>query len=279
MALKYFNPTSNGKRTQVCVDHSALHRGEPEGSLTEGLNNSGGRNSYGRMTVRHQGGGHKQRYRIIDFKRDKHGIPAKVERIEYDPNRTAFIALLHYVDGEKRYILAPQRLAAGDQVLSGTSAEVKPGNAMPLRVIPLGSVVHNVELKPAKGGQLARSAGNYVQLMGKEGKYAQLKLPSGEMRMVLLDCMATIGQVSNPDHGNVKLGKAGRARWMGKRPSVRGVAMNPVDHPHGGGEGRTSGGRHPVTPWGVPTKGKKTRVGSKPSDRLIMRRRVTGDRK
>ncbi|MEO5346256.1 MAG: 50S ribosomal protein L2 [Magnetococcus sp. YQC-9] len=279
MALKYFNPTSNGKRTQVSVDRSALHRGEPEESLTVGLHATGGRNNYGRMTVRHQGGGHKQRYRIVDFKRDKHDIPAKVERIEYDPNRTAFIALLHYVDGEKRYILAPQRLAAGDQVISGASVEVKPGNAMPLRVIPLGSVVHNVELKPAKGGQLARSAGNYVQLMGKEGKYALLKLPSGEMRMVLLDCMATIGQVSNPDHGNVKLGKAGRARWMGIRPSVRGVAMNPVDHPHGGGEGRTSGGRHPVTPWGVPTKGKKTRVGAKPSDRLIMRRRVTGDRK
>nr|CAX84034.1 50S ribosomal protein L2 [uncultured bacterium] len=279
MALKYFNPTSNGKRTQVCVDRSGLHRGEPEGSLTEGLNSSGGRNNYGRMTIRHQGGGHKQRYRIVDFKRDKHDIPAKVERIEYDPNRTAFIALLHYADGEKRYILAPQRLAAGDQVLSGSTVEVKPGNAMPLRVIPLGSVIHNVELKPAKGGQLARSAGNYVQLMGKEGKYAQLKLPSGEMRLVLLDCMATIGQVSNPDHGNIKLGKAGRARWMGKRPSVRGVAMNPVDHPHGGGEGRTSGGRHPVTPWGVPTKGKKTRERVKSSDRLIMRRRVTGDRK
>ncbi|MBF0179485.1 MAG: 50S ribosomal protein L2 [Magnetococcales bacterium] len=279
MALKHYNPTSNGKRTQISVDRSGLYRGDPEGSLTEGLRSRGGRNNYGRMTVRHQGGGHKQLYRMVDFKRDKAGVPAKVERIEYDPNRTAFIALLHYADGEKRYILAPQRLAPGDQVISGPAVDVKPGNAMPLRVIPLGSVVHNVELKPAKGGQIARSAGNYVQLMGKEGKYAQLKLPSGEMRMVLLDCMATIGQVSNADHGNTKLGKAGRARWMGIRPSVRGVAMNPVDHPHGGGEGRTSGGRHPVTPWGVPTKGKKTRTRAKASDRLIMRRRVTNDRK
>ncbi|MBF0294452.1 MAG: 50S ribosomal protein L2 [Magnetococcales bacterium] len=279
MALKHYNPTSNGKRTQISVDRSGLYRGDPEGSLTEGLRSKGGRNNYGRMTVRHQGGGHKQLYRMVDFKRDKAGVPAKVERIEYDPNRTAFIALLHYADGEKRYILAPQRLAPGDQVISGPSVDVKPGNAMPLRGIPLGSVVHNVELKPAKGGQLARSAGNYVQLMGKEGKYAQLKLPSGEMRMVLLDCMATIGQVSNADHGNTKLGKAGRARWLGIRPSVRGVAMNPVDHPHGGGEGRTSGGRHPVSPWGVPTKGKKTRARAKASDRLIMRRRVTNDRK
>ncbi len=279
MALKHYKPTSNGKRTQVSVDLSDLYRGESERSLTEGLSSKGGRNNYGRMTVRHQGGGHKRRYRIIDFKRDKHDIPALVERIEYDPNRTAFIALLHYADGEKRYILAPQRVAAGDQVISGNSVEIKPGNAMPLRVIPLGSVVHNVELKPAKGGQMARSAGNYVQLMGKEGKYAQLKLPSGEMRMVLLDCIATIGQVSNPDHGNIKLGKAGRKRWMGVRPSVRGVVMNPVDHPHGGGEGRTSGGRHPVTPWGVPTKGKKTRQPVKSSDRLIMRGRITKDRK
>lgn len=279
MALKHYSPTSNGKRTQISVDRSALHPGDPESSLTVGLHSKGGRNSYGRMTVRHQGGGHKQLYRMVDFKRDKHDVPARVERIEYDPNRTAFIALLHYADGEKRYILAPQRVAAGDTVISGHAVEIKPGNAMPLRVIPLGSVVHNVELKPGKGGQMARSAGNYVQLMGKEGKYAQLKLPSGEMRMVLLDCLATIGQVSNPDHGNTKLGKAGRARWMGVRPSVRGVAMNPVDHPHGGGEGRTSGGRHPVSPWGVSTKGKKTRARVKSTDRLIMRRRVTNDRK
>jgi large subunit ribosomal protein L2 len=225
------------------------------------------------MTVRHRGGGHKRQYRIIDFKRDKIDIPAKVARIEYDPNRTSFIALLHYADGEKRYIIAPQRVKPGDVLQSGSNAEIKPGNALPMRSMPMGTVIHNIEIKPGKGGQMARSAGNYAQLMGKEGKYAQLKLPSGEMRMVSLECMATVGMVSNSDHANTKLGKAGRKRWLGWRPHVRGVAMNPVDHPHGGGEGRTSGGRHPVTPWGVPTKGKKTRKKNKPTDRLIMRRR------
>ncbi|MBF0369244.1 MAG: 50S ribosomal protein L2 [Magnetococcales bacterium] len=276
MALKTYKPTSNGKRTQVSVDYAALHKGEPESTLLAPLHKTGGRNNKGRMTSRHIGGGHKRRYRIIDFHRNKVDITARVSRIEYDPNRTAFIALLVYADGEKRYILAPQRLQVGDQVFAGRTAggvDVKPGNAMPLRIMPMGTVAHNIELRPGKGGQLARSAGSYVQLMGKEGKYAQLKMPSGEMRMVLLDCMATVGLVSNPDHGNTKEGKAGRARWRGRRPSVRGVAMNPVDHPHGGGEGKASGGRHPVTPWGVPTKGKKTRKKNKTSDRLIMRRR------
>ncbi|OSM02452.1 50S ribosomal protein L2 [Magnetofaba australis] len=276
MALKTYKPTSAGKRHQVSVDYSGLSNEGPERSLLAPLSKKGGRNNTGRMTVRHQGGGHKRRYRVIDFKRGKMDVPAKVARIEYDPNRTAFIALLHYADGEKAYILAPQRLEAGDNVIAGSTldkVEIKPGNALPLRTMPIGTIVHNVELKPGKGGQMARSAGSYIQLMGKEGKYAQLKLPSGEMRMVLLDCMATVGMVSNPDNSNAKIGKAGRKRWMGKRPSVRGVAMNPVDHPHGGGEGRTSGGRHPVTPWGVPTKGKKTRQKNKSSDRLIMRRR------
>jgi large subunit ribosomal protein L2 len=276
MALKTYKPTSPGKRQQVSVDYSELSKERPEKSLLDSLHSKGGRNNVGRMTVRHQGGGHRRLYRIIDFKRNKFGIPARVVSIEYDPNRSAFIALLNYVDGEKRYILAPQRLHVGDEVLSGRTVdevEIKPGNALPLRALPVGTIVHNVEMRPEKGGQMARSAGNYAQLMGKEGKYAQLKLPSGEMRMVLLDCMATVGLVSNPEHGNVKLGKAGRARWLGHRPAVRGVAMNPVDHPHGGGEGRTSGGRHPVSPWGVPTKGKKTRKPGKQSDRLIMRRR------
>ncbi|MBF0382615.1 MAG: 50S ribosomal protein L2 [Magnetococcales bacterium] len=273
MGLKKYKPTSNGKRTQISVDYATLSNVAPESSLLTGIPKKGGRNNYGRMTVRHRGGGHKRNYRIIDFKRNKLEVVGRVATLEYDPNRTAFIALLHYADGEKRYILAPQRVAVGDELISGKNVEVKPGNAMPLRNIPVGTIVHNVELKPEKGGQIARSAGNSVQLMGKEGKYAQIKLPSGEMRMVLLDCRATIGLVSNSDHGNTKLGKAGRMRWQGYRPSVRGVVMNPVDHPHGGGEGRTSGGRHPVTPWGVPTKGKKTRKQGKASDRLIMRRR------
>lgn len=273
MALKTYKPTSDGKRHHVSVDYSQLSKEGPERSLLAPLSKKGGRNNKGRMTTRHQGGGHKRRYRIIDFKRDKAGVPGRVERLEYDPNRTAFIALIVYADGEKRYILAPQKLKVGDTVISGDDVEVKPGNAMPLKGMPLGSLVHNIELKPQKGAQLARSAGAYAQLMGKEGKYALLKLPSGEMRMVLLTCMATVGMVSNPDHGNAKIGKAGRGRWLGKRPSVRGVVMNPVDHPHGGGEGRSSGGRHPVTPWGVPTKGKKTRNRNKSSDRLIVRRR------
>ncbi|MBF0131856.1 MAG: 50S ribosomal protein L2 [Magnetococcales bacterium] len=273
MALRTYKPTSNGRRGLVTVDYSELSTEKPESSLTFGLHSTGGRNAQGRATVRYQGGGHKRRYRLIDFKRNKADVPAKVARIEYDPNRTAFIALLHYADGEKRYILAPQRLKVGDEVVSGDQVDVKPGNSMPLRGMPIGTIVHNVEMKPGKGGQIGRSAGNSIQLMGKEGKYAQLKLPSGEMRMVLLDCMATVGLVSNPDHGNIKIGKAGRKRWLGVRPHVRGVVMNPVDHPHGGGEGRTSGGRHPCTPWGVPTKGKKTRGKGKSSDRLIMRRR------
>ncbi|MBF0139667.1 MAG: 50S ribosomal protein L2 [Magnetococcales bacterium] len=273
MALRTYKPTSNGRRGLVTVDYSELSKVEPESTLLFGLRSKGGRNAQGRLTVRYQGGGHKRRYREIDFRRNKPGVPAKVASIEYDPNRTSFIALLHYADGEKRYILAPQRLKTGDVVVSGSQVDVKPGNAMPLRGMPIGTIVHNVEMKPGKGGQIARSAGNSIQLMGKEGKYAQLKLPSGEMRMVLLDCMATVGLVSNPDHGNIKIGKAGRKRWLGIRPHVRGVAMNPVDHPHGGGEGRTSGGRHPCTPWGVPTKGKKTRGKGKNSDRLIMRRR------
>jgi len=273
MALKTYKPTSDGKRHHVSVDYSQLSNEGPERSLLGPLSKKGGRNNKGRMTTRHQGGGHKRRYRIIDFKRDKVGVPGRVERLEYDPNRTAFIALIVYADGEKRYILAPQKLKAGDTVISGEDVEVKPGNAMPLKGMPLGSLVHNIELKPEKGAQMARSAGAYAQLMGKEGKYALLKLPSGEMRMVLLTCMATVGMVSNPDHGNTKIGKAGRGRWLGRRPSVRGVVMNPVDHPHGGGEGRTSGGRHPVTPWGVPTKGKKTRTRNKSSNRLIVRRR------
>ncbi|MBF0189189.1 MAG: 50S ribosomal protein L2 [Magnetococcales bacterium] len=276
MALKTYKPTSNGKRHQVSVVLSGLSKEGPERSLLAPLSKSGGRNNYGRITSRHRGGGHKRRYRIIDFKRNKLDVPATIARIEYDPNRTAFIALLHYADGEKRYILAPQRLAVGAKIMATRTqggVEIKPGNSLPLRYVPIGTIVHNVEMKPFKGGQMARSAGNSIQLMGKEGKYAQLKLPSGEMRMVLLDCMATIGLVSNQDHSNIKIGKAGRVRWMGKKPSVRGVVMNPVDHPHGGGEGRTSGGRNPVTPWGVPTKGKKTRNKKKQSNRLIMRRR------
>ena len=272
MALKTFNPTSPGRRQLVLVDRSDLWKGKPEKALTEGLRSHGGRNNLGRITVRFRGGGHKRRYRVIDFKRDKVDMSATVERLEYDPNRTAFIALLKYEDGEKRYIIAPQRLAAGDVVVAGEKVDVKPGNAMPLKNIPVGTVVHNVELKVGKGGQIARSAGTYVQLVGKDQGYAQLRLSSGEVRVVRGECIATIGAVSNPDQQNVSYGKAGRMRWLGFRPHVRGVAMNPIDHPHGGGEGRTSGGRHPVTPWGKPTKGKKTRSNKK-TDGLIMRRR------
>jgi large subunit ribosomal protein L2 len=272
MALKTYKPTTPGRRQLVLVDRSELWKGKPEKSLTEGLRSKGGRNNTGRVTARWRGGGHKRRYRIVDFKRNKFDVVATVERLEYDPNRTAFIALVAYADGEKAYIIAPQRLAVGDQVVASEKADIKPGNAMPLKNIPVGTVVHNVELKAGKGGQLARSAGTYVQLVGKDQGYAQLRLSSGELRMVRGECMATIGAVSNPDQQNVSLGKAGRAVWMGRRPSVRGVAMNPIDHPHGGGEGRTSGGRHPVTPWGKPTKGKKTRSNKK-TDRLIMRRR------
>lgn len=272
MALKTFKPTTPGRRQLVLVDRSDLWKGKPLSSLTEGLRSKGGRNNTGRITAFGRGGGHKRRYRLIDFKRTKFDVVATVERLEYDPNRTAFIALISYADGEKAYILAPQRLGVGDQVVAGEKVDIKPGNAMPLKNIPVGTVVHNVELKPGKGGQMARSAGTYAQLVGKDQGYAQLRLASGELRMVRGECIATIGAVSNPDQQNVSLGKAGRNVWLGRRPSVRGVAMNPIDHPHGGGEGRTSGGRHPVTPWGKPTKGKKTRSNKK-TDRLIMRRR------
>ena len=272
MALKTFKPTSPGRRSLVIVDRGGLYKGKPEKSLTEGLSGKGGRNNAGRITARRRGGGHKRRYRKVDFKRRKFDVTATVERIEYDPNRSAFIALITYADGEKSYILAPQRLNVGDIVVSGERADIKPGNALPMQNIPVGTIIHNIELKAGAGGQLARSAGTYVQLIGKDQGYAQLRLTSGEIRMVRAECMATIGAVSNPDQANIKLGKAGRKRWLGKRPSVRGVAMNPVDHPHGGGEGRSSGGRHPVTPWGVPTKGKRTRSNKK-TDRLIMRRR------
>jgi large subunit ribosomal protein L2 len=272
MALKTYNPTSPGRRQLVTVDRKDLYKGRPEKSLTEGLTKSGGRNNKGRITARRIGGGAKKLYRLVDFKRDRFDAIATVERIEYDPNRTAFIALIAYGDGKKSYILAPQRLAVGDKVVSAERADVKPGNAMPLANIPVGTIVHNVEMKPGKGGQLARSAGAYVQLVGRQGDYAQIRLKSGEVRLVHGLCRATIGAVSNPDHSNTNIGKAGRARHMGKRPSVRGVAMNPIDHPHGGGEGRTSGGRHPVTPWGKPTKGKRTRS-NKATDRLIIRSR------
>lgn len=273
MALKQYKPTSPSRRQLVTVDRSSLWKGKPVKTLTEGLTKSGGRNNHGRTTAWQRGGGHKRAYRLIDFKRrGKMGMPATVERLEYDPNRTAFIALIKYEDGELAYILAPQRLQAGDKVIAADRVDVKPGNAAPLKNIPIGTIVHNVELKPMKGGQIARSAGTYVQLVGRDGDYAQLRLSSGEIRMVRSECMATIGAVSNPDQQNTDLGKAGRARWKGKRPHVRGVVMNPVDHPHGGGEGRTSGGRHPVTPWGKPTKGRRTR-GKKASDRLIIRSR------
>jgi large subunit ribosomal protein L2 len=272
MALKSFKPTTPGQRQLVIVDRSELHKGDPVKALTEGLTKSGGRNNYGRITSRRVGGGHKRRYRIVDFKRRKFDVVATVERLEYDPNRTAFIALVRYEDGELAYILAPQRLKAGDKVVSGEKADIKPGNAMPLKSIPVGTIVHNVEMKPGAGGKMARAAGSYVQLVGRDAGYALLRLGSGEVRMVRGECMATIGAVSNPDQQNINLGKAGRSRWLGRRPVVRGVAMNPIDHPHGGGEGRTSGGRHPVTPWGKPTKGKKTRQ-NKRTDRLIVRRR------
>ena len=272
MALKTHNPTTPGRRGFVLVDRAGLWKGKPEKSLTEGLRNKGGRNNNGRITARRRGGGHKRRYRIIDFKRLKHDVEATVLRLEYDPNRTAFIALIKYADGDLSYILAPQRLREGDKIISGDTVDIKPGNAMPMQNIPVGTIIHNVEMKVGKGGQIARSAGTYAQIIGKDQGYAQLRLNSGELRMVRAECMATVGAVSNPDQQNIKLGKAGRKRWLGKRPSVRGVAMNPIDHPHGGGEGRTSGGRHPVTPWGKPTKGKRTRSNKK-TDRLIIRRR------
>ena len=272
MGIKKHNPTSPGRRFQSSSTFEGITSKKAEKSLIRPLKKTGGRNSNGRITARHKGGAHKRRYRLVDFKRDKDGIFARVASIEYDPNRSSNIALLHYVDGEKRYILAPNKLGVGDRVLSGSGVEIMVGNALPLKEIPLGTYVHNIELNIGHGGQLARSAGSHCQLMAKEGKYVQLKLPSGEVRMVLHECKATIGQVGNLDHENISIGKAGRNRWLGRRPRVRGVAMNPVDHPHGGGEGKSSGGRHPVTPWGVPTKGYKTRV-KKASDRLIVKRR------
>jgi large subunit ribosomal protein L2 len=275
MALKTFKPTTPSQRQLVIVDRSELWKGEPVKALTEGLRKHGGRNNTGRITLRHRGGGAKRRYRIVDFKRGKDDVSATVERLEYDPNRTAFIALIRYEDGEHAYILAPQRLQPGDKVVSGERTDIKPGNAMQLKNVPVGTIVHNVELKPGRGGQMARAAGTYVQLVGRDAGLALLRMASGEVRMVRTECMATIGAVSNPDQQNVSIGKAGRNRWLGKKPSVRGVAMNPVDHPHGGGEGRTSGGRHPVTPWGKSTKGKKTRHNKK-TDGMILRRRRVG---
>lgn len=272
MALVKIKPTSPGRRGVVKVVTPGLHKGAPHTALLDKKSKSGGRNNNGRITTRHIGGGHKQRYRIIDFKRDKDGVPAKVERIEYDPNRTANIALLLYVDGERRYIISPKGIKAGDEVRSGSDAPIKPGNCLPIRNIPVGTLVHNIEMKPGKGAQLARSAGASVQLVAREGAYATIRLRSGEMRKVLAECRATVGEVGNVEHSLRKLGKAGAKRWRGVRPTVRGVAMNPVDHPHGGGEGRTSGGRHPVSPWGTPTKGYKTRT-NKRTDNMIVRRR------
>jgi large subunit ribosomal protein L2 len=270
MALKQYNPKTPGTRQLVLIDRSGLYKGKPVKSLTEGKSEAGGRNNRGRVTVRFRGGGHKQSYRLIDFKRrEKLGVAAKVERIEYDPNRSAFIALVRYADDTLAYILAPQRLAVGDEVMSGPSADIKPGNALPISSIPVGTIVHNVELKIGKGGQIARAAGGYAQIVGRDQGYVSVRLNSGEQRFVHGDCYATVGAVSNPDNMNQSLGKAGRNRWLGKRPHNRGVAMNPIDHPHGGGEGRTSGGRHPVTPWGKPTKGKKTRS-NKRTDNMIV---------
>ncbi len=272
MALKSYKPSTPGQRGLVLVRRDGLWKGKPVKSLTEGLSKSGGRNNQGRITAYHRGGGHKRSYRKVDFKRNKFDVAGVVERLEYDPNRTAFIALVKYEDGELAYILAPQRLAEGDRVISGHRVDVKPGNAMPLANIPVGTIIHNIELKPGKGGQIARSAGTYAQLIGRDGGYAQVRLSSGEQRLVLASCMATVGAVSNADNSNQNMGKAGRRRWQGRRPVVRGVAMNPVDHPHGGGEGRTSGGRHPVSPWGQPTKGKRTRS-NKATDKFILRSR------
>ncbi len=273
MALKSYNPTTPSQRQLVIVDRSGLWKGKPVKALTEGLSKSGGRNNLGRITARFIGGGHKRTYRLVDFKRRKFDVEGTVERLEYDPNRSAFIALVTYTDGEQAYILAPQRIAAGDKVISSDKAvDVKPGNTMPLQYIPVGSIVHNVEMKPGKGGQIARSAGTYVQLVDRDAGMAILRLNSGEQRLVPGACLATVGAVSNPDHGNINDGKAGRTRWRGKTPHNRGVVMNPVDHPHGGGEGRTSGGRHPVSPWGKPTKGKRTRS-NKSTDKFIMRSR------
>ena len=276
MALKKYKPTSPGRRFMSVSSFEEVTKSKPEKSLTEPLKKTGGRNNNGRITTRHQGGGHKRRYRVIDFKRTKDGVPAKVAAIEYDPNRSARIALLHYADGAKSYIIAPARIRVGATVESGPTADIKPGNALPLENIPTGTMVHNVELKPGQGAKMARSAGSSVQLVAKDAGYAVLRVPSGEMRRVLLTCRATVGQVGNADHENQSIGKAGRSRWLGKRPAVRGSAMNPVDHPHGGGEGKSKGGRHPVTPWGVPTLGKRTRAKHKESNNLIVRGRRRG---
>jgi len=272
MALRKFNPTSPGRRFMTTLTFDEITRSSPEKSLTEPLRRTGGRTNRGRISIWFRGGGHKRRYRVVDFRRDKRDVPAKVAAIEYDPNRSARLALLHYVDGEKRYILWPEGLAVGATVVAGEGADILPGNCLPLKMIPAGTMIHNVELRPGKGGQMVRSAGGAAQLVGKEGDYAQVKLPSGEVRMVGVDCHATIGQVGNLDHKNVSIGKAGRTRWRGRRPHNRGVSMNPVDHPHGGGEGKTSGGRHPVTPWGKPTKGYKTR-NNKRTQKFIVKRR------
>ena len=269
MALKTFKPVTPSLRQLVIVDRSELYKGKPVKTLTEGKTSNGGRNNAGRVTVRFRGGGHKQAYRLVDFKRRKLDVPGKVERLEYDPNRTAFIALIRYADNELAYILAPQRLSVGDEVIAGNQVDVKPGNAMPIANIPVGAIVHNVEMKIGKGGAIARSAGTYAQIVGRDQGYVIVRLNSGEQRLVHGQCFATIGAVSNPDHMNTSIGKAGRSRWLGRRPHNRGVTMNPIDHPHGGGEGRTSGGRHPVTPWGKPTKGKKTRT-NKSTDRFIV---------
>lgn len=272
MALKKYKPNSPGTRQLVTVDKSDLHKGAPEKTLLEGKKKNGGRNNTGRITCRHKGGGHKQKYRVIDWKRNKFDVEGTVTRLEYDPNRTAFIALIEYADGEKAYILAPQRLQAGDKIIAGEKVDIKPGNAMPLKGMPVGTIIYNIEMKPGKGGQMCRAAGTYAQLVGRDQGYAQVKLASGELRKVRQECIASVGAVSNPDHMNTNMGKAGRKRWMGVRPTVRGVVMNPVDHPHGGGEGRTSGGRHPVSYSGVPTKGYKTRK-NKSTDKYIIRRR------
>jgi large subunit ribosomal protein L2 len=278
MALKNYNPTTPSQRELVLVDKSELWKGKPVKSLTEGLSKTGGRNHFGRITTRHIGGGHKRTYRLVDFKRRKFDVAGTVERLEYDPNRTAFIALVNYADGEQAYILAPQRLRAGDKVVAGERVDIKPGNAAPLKAIPVGTIIHNVEMKPGKGGQIARSAGAFAQLIGRDADYCQVRLNSGEIRRVLQTCMASIGAVSNPDHQNENQGKAGRTRWKGTRPTVRGVAMNPVDHPLGGGEGRTSGGRHPVSPWGQPTKGYRTRRNKRTSNMIVRSRHVAKKR-
>jgi large subunit ribosomal protein L2 len=273
MGIKKFKPTSEGRRFMTVSDFAEITASQPEKSLVVSLSKKGGRNNRGRITVRHRGGGHKRRYRLIDFKRDKVNVPGKVATVEYDPNRSANIALIHYADGEKRYILHPKGLEVGDTVLASDEADIRPGNAMRLLAVPLGTWVHNIELQVGRGGQMCRSAGTYAQLMAKDGGYALLRLPSTELRQVNLKCKATIGQVGNLSHENQTIGKAGRSRWLGRRPTVRGSAMNPIDHPHGGGEGRTTGGRHPVSPWGMPTKGYKTRSKKKPSNKFIVKRR------